>query len=124
MIAPYFSDVDTRGTGNIWYRSTLDPVLLEKAKNDIPMVLSGPNFNLTWLFIATWDHVGYYNTKTDKVIITAECMYMHAIYTDINITRRIELRSMADASDLSKNYINLQDSKITWHLCKNKEKSS
>ena len=102
MIAPYFSDVDTRGTGNIWYRSTFDPLLLAKAKIDIPLVLSGPNFNLTWLFIATWDHVGYYDYNTDKVIITAECMYMHAIYTDLNITSRIELRSMADASDLSK----------------------
>ena len=86
MIAPYFSDIDTRGTGKIWYRSTFDPLLLAKAKNDIPLVLSGPNFNLTWLFIATWDQVGYYNQKTDKVIITAECMYMHVIYTQTLIS--------------------------------------
>ena len=104
MIAPYFSDVDTRGTGKIWYRSTFDPRLLERAKNDIPSVLSGPNFNLTWLFIATWDHVGYYDKKTDKVIIKTECMYMHAMYTDHNISRRIGLRSTAVVPDLTKRF--------------------
>ena len=64
LIAPFFADVDTSGTGKVWYRSTNDSALLAKAVNDIQ---SGQNFTPSWLFIATWDHVGYYNRRTDKV---------------------------------------------------------
>ena len=69
MIAPFFADVDTRGTGKVWYRATNDSALLEKAVNDIPSIITGPNFTPLWLFIATWDHVGYYKNHTDKVSI-------------------------------------------------------
>ena len=69
MIAPFFADVDTRGTGKVWYRATNDSALLAKAVKDIPSIIAGPNFNPLWLFIATWDHVGYYETNTDKVSI-------------------------------------------------------
>ena len=69
LAAPFFADVDnTVGSGNVWYRITQDPVLLAKAKSDIP----ASNFNPVWLFIATWDHVGYYSRHTDKV-----CKYMY-----------------------------------------------
>ena len=67
MIAPFFADVDTRGTGKVWYRTTNDSALLAKAANDIPSILAGPNFTPLWLFIATWELVGYYNNHTDKV---------------------------------------------------------
>lgn len=43
MIAPYWGDVDTRGTGTVAVRT------------DIPNQV-----------IVTWDKVGYYNQKTDK----------------------------------------------------------
>ena len=69
MIAPFFADVDTRGTGKVWYRTTTNSALLAKAVNDIPSIIAGPNFSPLWLFIATWDHVGYYNSHTDKVSI-------------------------------------------------------
>lgn len=67
MIAPFFADIDTNGAGTVWYRTTTDASLLAKAASDIPPILSGPNFNPTWLFIVTWDHVGYYNSHTEKV---------------------------------------------------------
>jgi len=68
IIAPYWADVDTRGTGTIWYRETTDPDLLERADNEIrqafPTLL---RYASEFLFIATWDHVGYYARATDKV---------------------------------------------------------
>ena len=68
IIAPYWGDVDTRGTGQIFYRQTTDPNLLDRASRDIqaayPLV---KNVVITNLFIATWDAVGYYNRQTDKV---------------------------------------------------------
>ena len=71
IIAPYWADVDTRGTGRIYYRQTSDPALIAKATSEIrrgfPM---SQNVTITNLLIATWDAVGYYYRNSDKV-----CMY-------------------------------------------------
>ena len=70
IIAPYWADVDTRGTGDIYYRQTTDPSLLARATSEIraafPMSF---NNTISNLLIATWDRVGYYNNGTDKVIV-------------------------------------------------------
>ena len=62
FVAPYWADIDTRRTGNVSYRITQDPELLQRARND-----SSSRASPLWLFIATWNHVGYYNQQTDKV---------------------------------------------------------
>ena len=69
-MAPYWANVDTRGTGQIFYRQSTDPSLLARATSEIQLV--SKNVTITNLFIATWDAVGYYSRKTDKVnLITA-----------------------------------------------------
>ena len=70
MIAPFFADVDTRLAGKVWYRATSDSALLAKAANDIRPIITGPDFSPLWLFIATWDHIGYYSAHSDKVSIS------------------------------------------------------
>ena len=67
FIAPYWGDVDTRGTGRVYYRQTNDPILLARAANDTQSVLLSENVVLTNLFIVTWNAVGYYDRNTDKV---------------------------------------------------------
>lgn len=70
LIAPYWADVDTRAheTGLVRYRETSDPQLLGRAAEEIhtAFVMHG-DFSPTLLFTATWDHVGYFNMKADKV---------------------------------------------------------
>jgi len=66
VVAPYWGDVDTLGTGIVWYRETSNATLLEKAKSDIRgAFVNQMFFEPTTLFIATWDHVGYYSSHTD-----------------------------------------------------------
>ena len=68
IIAPYWGDVDTRGTGQILYRQTTDPILLGRAAKDIQATYPlSSSVTITNLFIATWDAVGYYYRQTDKV---------------------------------------------------------
>ena len=68
LIAPYWADVDTRGTGLVWYRETASPDLLDRAQTEIRRIFAAQeNFVPTYLFIATWDHVGYYDSHVDKV---------------------------------------------------------
>ena len=68
VIAPFWGDVDTTGTGSVWYRETLDESLLIRARNEIRAAfVNQMSFEPTVLFIATWDHVGYYSSHTDLV---------------------------------------------------------
>ena len=68
IIAPYWADVDTRGTGNIYYRQTTDPGFLNTVTEQIRTAF--PNSQVVSvdnILIATWDRVGYYPERTDKV---------------------------------------------------------
>ena len=68
IIAPYWADVDTRGTGQIFYRQSTDPNLLARASSEIQAAYpSSQNVTVTSLFITSWDAVGYFSRETDKV---------------------------------------------------------
>ena len=78
-IAPFYSNVDIRGTGNVFFRQTKDSFLLTRATNEIQLhvsFLSSTNVSIKNLLIATWDAVGYYSNHTDKVCIY-ECIHIH-----------------------------------------------
>ena len=53
----------------MFYRQTTDPSLLARATSEIRAAFSNSqNVTITDLLIATWDNVGYYYRKSDKVI--------------------------------------------------------
>lgn len=70
FIAPFYGDVDTREAGTVWFT---DPVtkskeMLLKAEQDIHSAFPEyKQFSPTYLIVATWDHVGYYKERDDKV---------------------------------------------------------
>ena len=71
IISVFWADVDTRGgAGKVWYEESTNTNNLNKAASDIkaafPSVVPS-NFEVTHLFIVTWEDVGYYNQKKDKV---------------------------------------------------------
>jgi len=71
MISVYWTDVDTRpeGSGIVWYRETSDPELLSRFENEIKQAFTNLRlFRPISLFIATWERVGYYEEKFDKVV--------------------------------------------------------
>ena len=90
MIAPFWSDVDTRlshgdksgassaldkndvdETGNVWFREEYDEQLLLRAQREIREVyVDHSNFVPSWLFITTWDAVGYYLKRTDQASLS------------------------------------------------------
>ena len=72
VIAPYWADADTRinGSGNVFFRETTSATLLQRASSEIQDGLS-MSFSPTHLVIATWDSIGYYNQRTDRVIVHA-----------------------------------------------------
>ena len=70
IVAPFWADVDTIGTGDIWVReSSTDMVAFEKIKGIVANAFRDlPEFIASEVIIQTWDHVGYYYENTDKVL--------------------------------------------------------
>ena len=74
LIAPFWGDVDTRTEGVVSYRESTDQDILMRAQKDIRTAFPGQadNFKPRLVFIATWDSVGYYNNRVDKVTYPVE----------------------------------------------------
>ncbi|ESO09933.1 hypothetical protein HELRODRAFT_167758 [Helobdella robusta] len=66
-IAPFYADVDTTVSGRVYHRKTRDANLLEKATTYIRKAFPYHQFQLEWLFIATWSGVGHYKGASDQV---------------------------------------------------------
>ena len=73
LIAPFWADVDTTRTGIVWYRSTTEADLLGRFIDMVARLQNQDSFTPSYLFIVTWDHVGYFFENIDKV---RECMYI------------------------------------------------
>ncbi|GAB6025426.1 hypothetical protein CHUAL_011172 [Chamberlinius hualienensis] len=68
VIAVLYSDVDTRGHGTVRYGEVDDTQSLNDMTQGIRMHFSfAQNFQAKSAFIVTWDEVGYYNSKGDKL---------------------------------------------------------
>ena len=94
LIAAFWGDVDTRGTGTVWYHRSTDNVLLSRASMDIRNAFpaqADAGFTATDLFIATWDRVGYFSQHTDLVCALtiasiASFMFVHIYCLDQHIS--------------------------------------
>ena len=79
FIAPYWADVDVRDNydvpgyvvgGEVFYRQSTEHELLTRATNEIKEVFSlSEDFEITNLFIATWDTAAYFSMHDHKVTI-------------------------------------------------------
>lgn len=75
VIAPFWGDVDTtvEGSGRIWFRQTSSIEQLSQAKESILahsllyLDTDLSNFHPSLMVVVTWDHVGYYRSRFDKV---------------------------------------------------------
>ena len=92
IIAPYFSDVDTRGSPDV-SGDGLDDVYFSERTNQtdlgaISTIVNrafGGVFVATSAFVATWDHVGYFSSHTDKlntfqVVLTTDGVQSFVIF--------------------------------------------
>lgn len=84
VLTAFWSDVDTRGTGTVWSRRTTnDTAALSKvsklAEANFKNITSC-NFVAKDIVVVTWDHVGYFKNKADKVFqFTCMCINIHIL---------------------------------------------
>ena len=73
LIAPFWADVDTRGTGEVYLKETQNITQLEMAREIIikatHQAAGLSTYMPKWMLIATWYRVGYFSSHTDQVIM-------------------------------------------------------
>ncbi|XP_029175625.1 nidogen-2 isoform X4 [Nylanderia fulva] len=68
VIAPLYTHVDTRGSGTVYYSETDSPEILARAGGLVRSAFKDAiDFVPTHVFLTTWEKVGYYNERNDKV---------------------------------------------------------
>ena len=73
LIAVFWADVDTRGSGEVFYRQTNESHFVANVTESIRGAFEGADeFVPTTLFIATWKSVGYFDRNTDQVCIVSK----------------------------------------------------
>ncbi|XP_078360279.1 protein mesh-like [Oculina patagonica] len=66
LVAPFWADADTRNGGDVFYRETTDPNLLQQATDDVTAAfVDQRKFKATWLLIATWYEVAFFGASGD-----------------------------------------------------------
>uniref|UniRef100_A0A3P9CBZ8 NIDO domain-containing protein n=1 Tax=Maylandia zebra TaxID=106582 RepID=A0A3P9CBZ8_9CICH len=71
IIAPFWTDLDNRGNGQIYYNQYTSGSVLQQATRDINQYFPGLNFNANWVFVATWFEVAYYPTSGTRTTVQA-----------------------------------------------------
>ena len=64
LIAPFWADVNTNNGGTVSYRQSTDPVLLQRATDDVRRAFLGhQRFFARWIFVVTWDRVAFHGAS-------------------------------------------------------------
>ncbi|XP_019119324.2 alpha-tectorin [Larimichthys crocea] len=60
VIAPFWTDLDNRESGYVYYNQYTSGIVLQQATQDINDYFPTLNFNANWVFVATWYEVAYF----------------------------------------------------------------
>uniref|UniRef100_A0A8C9V9W4 Si:ch211-39f2.3 n=1 Tax=Scleropages formosus TaxID=113540 RepID=A0A8C9V9W4_SCLFO len=102
IIAPFWTDLDTRGHGVVSYRQVTSGSVLQQATNDINQYFPQLSFTATWVFIATWDRVAYFpvtNTVSSSLLAGKE--RLEAGYDTINSIHYFSIPTSYDSTNLA-----------------------
>lgn len=86
FIAPFWTDLDNRQIGQVYYNQSTSGSVLRQATQDINSYFPNLNFSATWVFVATWYEIAYYsNSET-----VSQLNHMSTIRSSEREHRRIE----------------------------------
>ncbi|KAK9530401.1 hypothetical protein VZT92_011903 [Zoarces viviparus] len=71
VIAPLWTDLDNRESGQVYYNQYTSGSILRQATQDINRYFPGLSFNANWVFVATWYEVAYFPTTGTKTTVQA-----------------------------------------------------
>lgn len=94
FIAPLWADVHNGIRGDVYYRETMEPDILERASLDVRKFFKNMgSFTATWVFIATWHQVTFYGgsqttpVKLALFLIKVKYITVHEACTNLSMTK-------------------------------------
>lgn len=73
IIAPFWTDIDTRKGGYLWYRTTTEHTVLQRGTNKIRSLFPElPNFSATWMMVVTWEDVAAYGCSSSGTLLCSQ----------------------------------------------------
>lgn len=75
IIVPFWTDIDTREGGFLWYRTTTQRAVLQRGTNTIHSLFPDINFSATIMMVMTWENVAAYHCSPTTTIT---CLQVHA----------------------------------------------
>uniref|UniRef100_A0A5F8H4Y3 Sushi, nidogen and EGF-like domain-containing protein 1 n=1 Tax=Monodelphis domestica TaxID=13616 RepID=A0A5F8H4Y3_MONDO len=71
VVAAFWADVDNRRAGEVYYRESKEPAILQRATEDICRHFPEfPDFSATWAFVATWHQVTFFGGSSFSPVNT------------------------------------------------------
>ncbi|XP_047233615.1 alpha-tectorin-like isoform X7 [Girardinichthys multiradiatus] len=109
IIAPFWTDLDNRGNGNIYYAQYTSGSLLQQVTQDINAYFPTLNFHATWIFIATWYEVAYFpmtGTRTTfQAVLTTNGQYSFVLMNYGSIASTLySIQAGYDTTDSSNHF--------------------
>ncbi|XP_055502008.1 sushi, nidogen and EGF-like domain-containing protein 1 [Leucoraja erinacea] len=93
VVAAFWADVDNRRAGDVFYRETKDPMILQSATNDIRRYFPElEEFTTQWAFVATWYKVTFFGgstfspVNTFQIVLVTDGEFSFTIFNYENIT--------------------------------------
>ncbi|XP_059806237.1 sushi, nidogen and EGF-like domain-containing protein 1 [Hypanus sabinus] len=93
VVAAFWADVDNRRAGDVFYRETKDPAILQSATNDIRKYFpEHKEFTTQWAFIATWYKVTFFGgssfspVNTFQIVLVTDGEASFTLFNYENIT--------------------------------------
>ncbi|XP_028650648.1 sushi, nidogen and EGF-like domain-containing protein 1 isoform X1 [Erpetoichthys calabaricus] len=75
VVAPFWADVDNRRAGEVFYRESKDPAILQRTADDIHQYFPEfPMFTATWALIATWYRVTFFGGSSFSPVNTFQAV--------------------------------------------------
>ncbi|XP_026207203.1 alpha-tectorin-like [Anabas testudineus] len=71
IIAPFWTDLDTRQNGLVYYDQFTSGSVVQRATQDINAYFPTLNFHANWVFVATWYQVAYFPTTGTQTTFQA-----------------------------------------------------
>ncbi|XP_035468628.1 alpha-tectorin-like [Scophthalmus maximus] len=71
LIAPFWTDLDNRQNGHVYYNQYTSGSILQQATQDINTYFPSMSFNANWVFVATWYEVAYFPNSGTRTTVQA-----------------------------------------------------
>lgn len=73
IIAPFWTDIDTRKGGYLWYRTTTEHTVLQRGTNKIRSLFPElPHFSATWMMVVTWEDVAAFGCSSSGTLLCSQ----------------------------------------------------